>query len=181
MRMLKALRDKKGLSQARLAAKAEMNPVTIWRIETGQRSPTVKQLERIAAAMNMEVADFFPKVQVALRLEDRARTAGEVVAETIAVWGGEWLERVEKWDELEAHEKDLVIGRGLAAIEIRDALTNQMLDVTDTEEREELKEIVVLLNRVVVQVISRMKADNAQDDERIQEREKQKELETANE
>lgn len=69
MEQLKALRERKRLSQVKLAQRADMNPATVWRIETGQRSPTVEQLERLAEALDLEVSDFFPKAQTPLRPE----------------------------------------------------------------------------------------------------------------
>jgi transcriptional regulator with XRE-family HTH domain len=165
MEILKVLRDRRGLSQARLAARADMNPVTVWRIETGQRSPTVEQLERLADAMDLEVADFFPKAQVPLPLDIRDRTVGEVVAETIALWSGGWLERIDKeWDELDHYDQQLLVGRAYAAIELRDALLDgfNQINILDLQEKEELAEVIRILDLVVSQVLNKLKVDNAE-------------------
>lgn len=69
MERLKILRETKGLSQAQLAVMADMNPTTLWRYETGQRSPTVEQLERLAEVLEVEVNDFFPKARAPLPLD----------------------------------------------------------------------------------------------------------------
>jgi transcriptional regulator with XRE-family HTH domain len=40
---------------------AGINPATVNRIENGERSPTVDTLEKLAGALDLEVADFFPR------------------------------------------------------------------------------------------------------------------------
>jgi len=45
----------------KLAVAADMNPATLNRIEQGKANPNLKTLEKLAAAMGVEVADFFPK------------------------------------------------------------------------------------------------------------------------
>ncbi len=60
---LKAIREGRGLSRARVAVLSGLNPATITRIENGERSPTVETLEKLAAALDIEVGDFFPKVR----------------------------------------------------------------------------------------------------------------------
>ena len=72
MQRLKELREEKELSQVKLAQRADMNPATVYRIETGKRSPTVQQLERLAEALEVEVDEFFPKAQAPLPLEPSA-------------------------------------------------------------------------------------------------------------
>lgn len=162
MQMLKAMREQKNLSQVRLAARADMNPATVWRIETGQRSPTVEQLERLAAAMDLEVADFFPKVQVPLQLEEKERTAGEVVAEAIAVTAGEWLEHIGGWEKLDQDERDRLIGRCYAAIELRDALIPHLASesLPNAGQRDELFAVTGVLNRVVEELVDTLEADS---------------------
>ncbi|MEJ7872430.1 MAG: helix-turn-helix transcriptional regulator, partial [Rubrobacteraceae bacterium] len=70
MESLKALREQRGLSRETLAVGADMSPVTLWRYETGQRSPTVDQLEKLAEVMGVEVGDLLPKVQASLWPEE---------------------------------------------------------------------------------------------------------------
>lgn len=69
MERLKVLRKRKGISRETLAASADMSAVAIWRYETGRRSPTADQLEKLAVALDVEVADFFPKAQAPLPLD----------------------------------------------------------------------------------------------------------------
>lgn len=53
---IKLERNKRGLSQIELANKAGVDKNTIWKIETGQVSPTISTLEKIAAALEMDFA-----------------------------------------------------------------------------------------------------------------------------
>ncbi|MEW6663032.1 MAG: helix-turn-helix domain-containing protein [Bacillota bacterium] len=54
---LKELREQKELSQQGLARKAGVAQSSIHYIETGQKSPTIKVLAKIAAALNVNVSD----------------------------------------------------------------------------------------------------------------------------
>ncbi len=53
---VKLERTKKGLSQEELAFRAGVNKNTIWKIETGQVSPTIQTLEKIAQALELDFA-----------------------------------------------------------------------------------------------------------------------------
>lgn len=70
MEELRRLRKARGLSQAKLAALADLDPSTVSQIETGARRANTRTLERLAAALGAEVADLFPKGQAPLPLED---------------------------------------------------------------------------------------------------------------
>ena len=51
---VKLERTKKGISHEELALLADVNKNTIWKIETGQVSPNIKTLEKIAKALEIE-------------------------------------------------------------------------------------------------------------------------------
>lgn len=53
---LKLERNKKDLSQQELAMRAGVDKNTIWKIETGQVSPTIITLEKIAKALEIDFA-----------------------------------------------------------------------------------------------------------------------------
>ena len=53
---VKLERNKKDLSQQELALRAGLDKNTIWKIETGQVSPTIVTLEKIAAALEIDFA-----------------------------------------------------------------------------------------------------------------------------
>jgi transcriptional regulator with XRE-family HTH domain len=69
MERIRQLRKERGLSQARLAVMADMDPATLNRLERGTGNPNLKTLERVADALGVEVADFFPKAQRRSSLE----------------------------------------------------------------------------------------------------------------
>lgn len=53
---IKQVRIKKQISQLDLALRADIDKTTIWRIETGQVSPTLDTIEKIAEALGMDFA-----------------------------------------------------------------------------------------------------------------------------
>jgi transcriptional regulator with XRE-family HTH domain len=62
MERIRELRNERGLTQVKLAVLADMDPATLNRLERGMGNPSLKTLERVAGALDVEVADFFPKV-----------------------------------------------------------------------------------------------------------------------
>jgi transcriptional regulator with XRE-family HTH domain len=69
MEELKRLRKAKGLSQAKLAVLADLDPSTVSQIETGARRANTRTLERLAEALGVEARDLFPKTQAPLPLD----------------------------------------------------------------------------------------------------------------
>ena len=53
------MRDAKGWSQERLAEHADLDRSYIAGIEVGARNPSLKALERLAAALSVHLADLF--------------------------------------------------------------------------------------------------------------------------
>jgi transcriptional regulator with XRE-family HTH domain len=74
---LKRLRKARGLSQAKLAALADLDPSTVSQIETGARRANTRTLERLAVALGADVADLFPKGQAPLPLDTSADGADD--------------------------------------------------------------------------------------------------------
>lgn len=68
MRELTRIREERGLSQQGLADASGVNKATINQIERGRRSPNLETLEKLADALTVEMADFFPKAQASLPL-----------------------------------------------------------------------------------------------------------------
>jgi transcriptional regulator with XRE-family HTH domain len=97
MERIRQLRTKRGLSQAKLAVMADMDPATLNRLERGTGNPNLKTLERVADALGVEVADFFPKApgrsslepSLLNGLEEERRPA--ILARGVA-------DAVDKWD-----------------------------------------------------------------------------------
>ena len=66
MDAVRQIRQERGLSQQALADLADVNKVTLVRIEGGKGNPNVETLEKLADALGVEIADFFPKAQAPL-------------------------------------------------------------------------------------------------------------------
>lgn len=58
---IKRLRQAKGWTQGQLAVYAGSSQPTVNLIETGKRNPSAATLEKLARALEVEVADLFPK------------------------------------------------------------------------------------------------------------------------
>ncbi len=79
MQAVRQIRKEQGWSQERTAAEAGIDRVTLVHIETGRSNPTVETLRKLAAALGVEVADFFPRAQSSLFQVDDAPVDQEVV------------------------------------------------------------------------------------------------------
>lgn len=58
-RRVRQLRDAKGWSQERLAERAEIDRSYLAGIESGARNPSLKALDRLAAALDIRLAGLF--------------------------------------------------------------------------------------------------------------------------
>lgn len=123
MEELTRLRTDRGWSQQRLADEADVDKATVNQIERGRRSPNVETLEKLADALGVGVADFFPKAQAPLPFEDdqrreesleeaKQRGAREALEELVAsgavysayegqgrMLASRWQEELSKWEE----------------------------------------------------------------------------------
>lgn len=70
-REIRRIREAKGWSQTKAAAGAEMSVSGLSQIETGARNPSAVTLAKLAAALGVEVSDFFVRVETPLPLETR--------------------------------------------------------------------------------------------------------------
>lgn len=57
---VRRLRRQKGLSQEKLAELAKVDPKTVIQIESGKRNPTLKTLQKIAAALKVSLKTLIP-------------------------------------------------------------------------------------------------------------------------
>jgi transcriptional regulator with XRE-family HTH domain len=80
MEELTRFRRAHGWTQQQLAERSGVDKATINQAERGRRSPRVETLEKLAVALGVEMADFFPRAQQDLfseaalaRLESDAR------------------------------------------------------------------------------------------------------------
>jgi len=88
MEQLKRLREERGLSQVKLAARADLNPATVNQIERGARNASPGTLRKLAEALGVSLVDLiegnYPKAQTPQpSLEDAARS--EALQEALAV------------------------------------------------------------------------------------------------
>src|ERR671914_2961363 len=88
MDRIRQLRKERGLSQAKLAVIADMDPATLNRLERGTGNPNIKTLQRVADALDVSIAglvvDAPPKAQTLQpSLEDAAQS--EALQEALAV------------------------------------------------------------------------------------------------
>src|SRR5918993_2157608 len=85
MERIRELRKERGLSQVKLAVMADMDPATLNRLERGTGNPNLKTLERVAEALGVEVADFFPKdLSPRLPLEERGERSWQAFEQALA-------------------------------------------------------------------------------------------------
>ena len=63
---IRELRTEKGLSQADLARKLGVSPVTVYRWEGGTRVISLTMLGQVATVLDAELSEFFPKAQASL-------------------------------------------------------------------------------------------------------------------
>lgn len=56
---IKQIRNEKGLSQEKLALKAEIDRTYLAGVEQGKRNPSLKSLEKIVEALDISFQDLF--------------------------------------------------------------------------------------------------------------------------
>jgi transcriptional regulator with XRE-family HTH domain len=100
MEQLKRLRRERGLSQAKLAALADIDPSTMNQIERGVREPTTTTLRKLAGALDVSIAEL---------LEESAPKAGRRLSHEPSLFNG--LEDERRLDDDAALA---VLFRGLA-------------------------------------------------------------------
>lgn len=57
---IKSLRLKNNMTQSELAIKAGLNPNSYAKIERGERSPSVKTIEKLSKVLGVKSSDIFP-------------------------------------------------------------------------------------------------------------------------
>lgn len=104
MEELKRIREAAGFTQVGLAEASGVDRGTIIKIERGRRSPTVETLEKLAVALKVEVADFFPKGQAPLPLDFEAAAGRVSAANSTDVWEEVHLRLGDRLIALWSHE-----------------------------------------------------------------------------
>jgi len=98
---VRRIRLERGLSQQHLAELANVNKVTLVHLETGKTSPNVETLEKLAAALGCEIADFFPKAEPPLPFHERATGEGRGLQPLVEI-----VRVVRVWCEDLAHDPE---------------------------------------------------------------------------
>jgi transcriptional regulator with XRE-family HTH domain len=151
MEAVRQIRQQRGLSQQSLAKLADVNKVTLVRIENDKGNPNVETLEKLARALEVEVADFFPKAQAQLPLEivDGPELGVLSLAELLEDWHYLFEQIAERWTR-EAHSgqlfdtKDGAIAYSIAAnsqaAQLFEIIGVRLLPTVDNLLQEELAE-----------------------------------------
>jgi transcriptional regulator with XRE-family HTH domain len=164
---LRRIRNERGWSQQRLADESGVNKATINQVEQGKRSPSISTLERLATAMGVEIADFFPKAQAPLPLED-ARRSGAKEAEDLLASIGPLYDRYEalgrllssRWEhDLHSWDEKIPAGKTPDAFDFGRLLEwalsiggdriiyESLLEDSDRPHREELQDTLRMMER----------------------------------
>ncbi len=59
---IKELRKAKGISQEKLAFRAELDRTYVAGVESGKRNPSIKSLEKILRALDVSFEEFFRNI-----------------------------------------------------------------------------------------------------------------------
>src|SRR5215212_2258108 len=98
MEQLKRLREERGLSQVKLAARADLNPATVNQIERGMRNASPGTLHKLADALGVSLHELLEtneerRVRAFLEAhpseEERVRTL-EKTATDIGIYNERW-------------------------------------------------------------------------------------------
>ncbi len=79
---IKELRKLRKLSQEELSEKIGIDPKHLSRIEVGRGFPSLAALERLAAALNMELKDFFEFTHKTQNPKELKRILNDLLKET---------------------------------------------------------------------------------------------------
>jgi DNA-binding XRE family transcriptional regulator len=154
MDCVRRIRKELGWSQERTAAEAGIDRVTLVHIERGKSSPTVETLQKVAGALGVEVADFFPRTQETLFPPD-VWAVGQDLTELAGGAGARrtldgWTEAVRE----RAEEARIRWRRGVAELESPEQLVSSLalLGAVRAEARgffQETIKLMVALDREV--------------------------------
>jgi transcriptional regulator with XRE-family HTH domain len=167
MDQLKRLRTEKGLSQAKLAALADIDPSTVNQIERGAREASPATLRKLAEALDVRLAelieDAYPKAQAPLPLEEEdawwrgwqsiASIRSELLEGAAELWDAQLDNGQYDWQTLKAIESvgfRLALNHNLEAEEMKRWITrDQLAQLERAEKRYEAhaRKIVGLLRQ----------------------------------
>jgi len=146
MDRIRQLRKDRGLSQAKLAVMADMDPATLNRLERGTGNPNLKTLERVADALEVGVADLLPK---ALRRSSLEPSLNDVLADErrLSRFAEAIIAAAERWGEA-VSSTDMADAKRFGLIEAA-------LDLSDLiEERAEREDWEALPNQERLEIVT---------------------------
>ena len=175
MEELTRLRAEQGWTQQRLADESNVNKATINQIEKGRRSPNVETLEKLADALGVGVADFFPKAQAPL-WSDNAPTErrSSIVTEAVIASVDKWISiasapDANEWKSLGISDAASALGDSVEdIIERADGVSWESLPIREQHEIMQVMEKVV---EVIQSATQRVRDENLEEEFR-QQREK---------
>lgn len=146
MERLKRLREQRGLSQVKLAARADLNPATVNQIERGAREATPTTLRKLAGALGVSLVELLedsspkggttslspePSFEEALE-EDHHAWRLDYVAQAAKTLNTLWLENLAR-NEFGVQQYDEG-GRGLYALDalVADAMSERYVHHPDS-------------------------------------------------
>lgn len=98
---VRRLREEKGWTQPRLSVETGLAVSGISQIENGRRNPNAGTLAKLAGALGVEVADFFPKAEAPLPFEEEQWRSPFLYDKPWLVIGGfaeEWERTLDYYD-----------------------------------------------------------------------------------
>jgi transcriptional regulator with XRE-family HTH domain len=139
-----------GLSQAKLAVQAGMDLATLNRLEQGKGNPNIRTLERVAAALGVEVVELLPKAKRRSSPEPKSFDGLEderhpsILADAITAAAETWLTAVTDPD-INIHKR---FGIRDAAIELFDRINERLIGKLETLPLDERNKIVLAMKKL---------------------------------
>ena len=198
METLRRLRTERGLSQARLAARAELDPSTVNQIERGAREASPATLRKLAEALDVSIAELLgdtsPKAQrrsswepsLLNGLEERREYPYPWMGGTLARVIDDWRRTVEDPSTRQGFAKDPAYIRGVSVacfdiaasvvlIESDTLTSGEEWDRLPEDEKSERLLVAKQLDALARQALDQYKASEAAQEAEVLEIERRRE------
>jgi len=139
---LRRIRKERGLSQQRLAELAKVDKVTIVHIENGKVSPKVETLGKLAGALEIELADLFPKAQAPLPDLEEARRS-PAFADAMIALSELWMAQASD-PEFAARKVGGLIN---AALDLGDVVAERVVDLWNALPPAEQRKVIEIMQK----------------------------------
>jgi transcriptional regulator with XRE-family HTH domain len=149
MEELTRLRVEQGWTQQRLADESNVNKATINQIEKGRRSPNIETLEKLANALGVGVADFFPKAQAPLWSDESpAKRRPSILPEAT-------ISTVEKWISI-ASDPDTNEWKSFGIADAASALGESIEDIIERADGVSWESLPIREQHEIMQVMEKV-------------------------